>query len=422
MMNLSDLTIIIPTINRPSMLRRTLAYYVRSDISSKIILADSSNEESKNLNNDIMRDFSNKLEIEYFHVHQDTSVMKKISIATDMVDTEYVLTIGDDDYLLKSSLLSVMNELDKDRSIVAGYGHRVGIRAMSKKTVGLGWIDVFPFYDMSIENDLPLDRIRHLPVPSWQQYPYAICRSDVLKSANNIVSSCQAAQYVEFFQLAAILSYGKWKKFDCLFAVCNTDSPYYTLRSKKVYPIYWGYDSKGNIPTQISLPIWSQYIATLTDRVAELLTDNQLDRKDITIKLTRIYWAINNRYLEQHGLLSKFLFHDDQLIAKKLNMFLTKFNTYIYIFLLSDRNGGFNAWRTLFYGVLREVMTGRIFKCRFNESYNSNFLQLFAHIKRTGSLDYELINLLKVSSKHYSEFSMIFESWVDNPCPKIHHD
>ena len=101
-MNLSDLTIIIPTINRPSMLRRTLAYYVRSDISSKIILADSSNEESKNLNNDIMRDFSNKLEIEYFHVHQDTSVMKKISIATDMVDTEYVLTIGDDDYLLKS--------------------------------------------------------------------------------------------------------------------------------------------------------------------------------------------------------------------------------------------------------------------------------------------------------------------------------
>ena len=55
-----------------------------------------------------------------------------------------------------------------------------------------------------------------------------------------------------------------------------------------------------------------------------------------------------------------------------------------------------------------------------NKSANNNFRSLFVHLKRTESLDYELTNLLNTSSEYYTEFSNIFEIWVDNPCPKIH--
>ncbi len=421
-MDLSDLTIIIPTINRPSMLRRTLDYYVKSNISSKIILADSSNEESKKHNSDILYDFSKKLEIEYFHVSQDTSLMKKMSMAADKVNTPYVLEVGDDDFLLRSSLLYVMNELEKDKTIAAGYGHRLGISAISEPTSGMEWINVFPFYDMPIENTRPLDRIRHLTVPCWQQYPYSIYRKEVLQKAYQVVRPFKAAQYVELFQFAAVLSQGKWKKFDLLFAVCNTDSDYYRLRSKSSFPIYWGYKSKGNIATQISNPIWSKYISELTHRVSKLLAHSKSEQDDIAILLTRTYWAINNKYLEQHGLLSSHLFHDDEILKKKLNLILSKFNKIIYALILPDRNGGINAWYGMIYGLLKEVTSGRIIRNRVNRSIPNNFKKLLSNIKRTGSLDYELANLIESSSKHYDEFSIIFESWVSNPCPKAHSD
>ena len=67
-MKLSDLTIIIPTINRTSMLERTFSYYANSGITSKIILADSSNEKLMSKNKELVLNYSEKLEIEYFHI------------------------------------------------------------------------------------------------------------------------------------------------------------------------------------------------------------------------------------------------------------------------------------------------------------------------------------------------------------------
>ena len=315
-----------------------------------------------------------------------------------------------------------MNELEKDQTLVAGYGYRLGIRAMSKPTEGIKWVDVFPFYDMSIEDEKPWNRIRKLSVPSWQQYPYSIYRREVLKTSYRIVKSCKAAQYVEFFQFAAVLAQGKWKKFDCLFAVCNTDSDYYRLRDRASFPIYWGYKGKGNITTQMSNPVWSKYVSTLSHNVAKILSNSESEQGDIAAKLTRTYWAINNKYLEQHGLISDFLFHDDQLIARRINKVLSKFNKFIFVFLLPDRDGGINAWYRMAFALLKESLNGRIVANYMNKSVNNNFRSLFAHLKRTESLDYELTNLLDTSSEYYHEFSKIFEIWLDNPCPKIHTD
>jgi len=419
-MNLSDLTIIIPTINRPSMLGRTFDYYANIETTSKIILADSSNKELKLKNQELIKYYSEKLDIEYFHIPESSSLMTKMSMAADMVLTPYVIEVGDDDFLLKSSLLKVINELEKDQTLVAGYGHRLGIRAMSKPTEGMKWIDVLPFYDMSIEDEDPWDRIRKLPVPSWQQYPYSIYRREVLKLSYRTVRNCKAAQYVEFFRFAAVLAQGKWKKFDCLFAVCNTDSEYYRLRDRASFPIYWGYKSKGNITTQMANPVWSKYVAILTHNVAAILSGSKSEQDDISSKLTRIYWAINNKYLEQHGLISNFLFHDDEIISKKINKILSVFNTFIMAFILSDRNGGSNEFFKGSFALIREISSGRFFMTYANKNVNNNFKSLLVHLKRSGSLKYELSNLLDESSEYHHEFSIIFKIWTDNPCPKIH--
>ena len=172
----------------------------------------------------------------------------------------------------------------------------------------------------------------------------------------------------------------------------------------------------------MSNPVWSEYVSILSHNVAEILSNSESEQGDIAAKLTRTYWAINNKYLEQNGLISDFLFHDEQLIARRINKALSKFNKFTFIFLLPDRNGGVNAWYRMAFALLKESLNGRIVTNYMNNSVNNSFRSLFAHLKRTESLDYELTNLLDTSSEYYHEFSNIFEIWVDNPCPKIHTD
>jgi hypothetical protein len=154
--------------------------------------------------------------------------------------------------------------------------------------------------------------------------------------------------------------------------------------------------------------------------VAEILSNCESEQGDIAAKLTRTYWAINNKYLEQNGPISDFLFHDDQLIARRINKVLSKFNKFTLVFILPDRDGGVNAWYRMAFALLKESLNGRIVANYMNKSVNNNFRSLFAHLKRAETLDYELTNLLDTSSEYYHEFSNIFEIWVDNPCPKIH--
>jgi len=126
--------------------------------------------------------------------------------------------------------------------------------------------------------------------------------------------------------------------------------------------------------------------------------------------------------LQSNGLISNYLFHDDQLIARRINKVLSKFNKFTLAFLLPDRNGGVNAWYRMAFALLKESLNGRIVANYMNKSVDNNFRSLFAHLKRAETLDYELTNLLDTSSEYYHEFSNIFEIWVDNPCPKIHTD
>jgi len=195
-MSIDKLTIIIPTINRSTMLDRTLSYYMKAGIYSKIILADSSNKSLKAKNKNLVSKYSTHLDIEYFHVSEETDVGDKIFVACEMVKTPYVLMIGDDDFVLKSSASKIIRGLENDKELAAGYGQRLGIAALSQSTKGTRWMSLFPWYDMQIINKDPLDRIRHIPVPSWQQYPYAIFRTHVMKKAYQVTNGFKSTQYI----------------------------------------------------------------------------------------------------------------------------------------------------------------------------------------------------------------------------------
>jgi glycosyltransferase domain-containing protein len=413
-MNLDNLTIICPTYNRPYMLDRTLKYYSDNNFSCKILIADSSEIAAKNILMGILEKYSSILDIEYFHLPDNPDFAFKLFESANRVTSKYSIILPDDDLIIKSGLQAVISSLDKDSSISAAYGNRLSISAIAEPNESFEWIKCFPYYTVSIYHEKAIDRIRRLPVPSWWQFPYAVYRTEVLKASTNVIRDMKYTQFTEFFFYSAILSYGNWVKVDCLFALCNTDSEYYSLRDRDSFKHYWG---AGSIMAQLFQPFWSEHILKLSKRVAEILDQDKTMVEENSAKLRNIYFSINNKYLDENGL-SDHLYDENQYFSKKANKFRLNLLRFFWIFSLRDRNGGYEKWAQMFKGLFVEIFKGRFTKLLLLDFSFKGLKRLLVSLQRTGTLDYEIQLLLNNNSKFHSDFLKAFNAWVDNPCPK----
>ena len=414
-MNENDLTIICPTYNRPYMLDRALKYYADSQFSCKIIIADSSESGAQNILMGVLEKYSSLLNLEYFHIPDNPDFALKLYKASIKVSSKYSIILPDDDLVIKSGLLNVMSLLEKDSSVAAAYGNRLSIAAISEPNNKLSWIDSFPFYSVSINHEDVLSRIRRIPVPSWWQFPYAVYRTEALQASTYIIRDMKYTQFTEFFFNSAILSYGKWVKVECLFALCNSDSDYYSLRDRDSFKHYWG--EFGSIMAQISQPFWSEHILMLSERVAGILNKDKSKISEYSAQLRSIYFSINNKYLDANGL-SDHLYDDNQFISRKINILRLKLFNLFWTISLSDRNGGSDKWFLMLKGFLIEVLKGRFIKLLFLDFSWKRLRGLLISIQRTGGLDYEIQSLLDKKSKFNTDFLKAFNAWRENPCPK----
>ena len=413
--NLDDLTIICPTYNRPYILERSLKSYADNDFFCKIIIADSSESEAQKLVLEVLERYKSLLNLEYFHMPPPTDFGLKLYKASDRVSSEYCVIVPDDDLIIKSGLLASMKLLGKDPSVSAAYGNRLSIACISKPNDNLNWVKSFLYYYETIDQAEALNRMRRLPVPSFWNFPYAVCRSDELKISLHIIRDKKWTQFTEFFFYTAILSHGKLIKIDCLYALCSVDSNYYAYRDKDSFINYWG--KLGSIMAQISQEFWSEHILTLSQRVAKISIDDKSKEDEVSAKIRNIYFSINNKYLEHNGL-SQHLFDDNQFIAKKINLIRLRLSSIFWTFSLKDRSGGSKKSVRMFKGSLIEVLRGRFLKLLFLNFSWSRFKSLLVSISRAGSLDYEIQSLLNKKSKFHNDFIQVFDVWKKNPCPK----
>jgi len=168
----------------------------------------------------------------------------------------------------------------------------------------------------------------------------------------------------------------------------------------------------------MSQPFWSEYVIKLSKNVVDLLPKSDSD--DLAREIRDIYYAINNRYIEHHYIFSRSLFNSNQWLSLKINTFIVRLTRILYIFLLPDKNGGVSSYWVFFRGLLKETVTLRLFKNLYNQDKSNKIKNLLISIRRTGTLDYELVNLLSPSSAYYKEFSLIFKVWKSNPTPKVY--
>ncbi len=412
------LTIVIPTKNRPKLLGRSLSYYEKINMPTELIIADSSDNLQAQETKKLCNIFSSKLNINYFHVSPDTEPSLKTFMAVDMVNTPYVLWVGDDDFLLASTIKDILSKMEGDKSIAGAFGNRVAITQVSQQKKGNKWIKSYPNYSgISITNYEPLDRIKRLPIPNWQQYQNSIFRTHVFRRASEIVSNLDHTQYSEFFLSSMILAHGSWIKYNQLFAVCHQESKFCKFKDRYLFPHYIG--GKGSVLSGVSQTKWSQTVSLLCDIVGEEIGKiHSQNEKDISGTIRKIYYSKLIYYLEYNNNLSNNLIDSNSNILRTVNNIFRKLGKLYWILVLYNKSGGVNEYFKFTFGLVKEVMKGRIIKMLFKSETNVSIKSLLTSIKRVGSLDYESDSLLSNSSKYNKEYRIIFDIWKKNPCPQ----
>jgi len=170
---ITDLTLIIPTKNRPEFIFKILDYYKKNAFTGKIIIADSSSNKNYNVTRKIIRSF--KLDISlYNHSGYTWQAIKKIS---SRINTEFCIYTGDDDFLVISTVLKVLEKLKKNHSFSGFCGESLIYSTKLNKNL----IQNLSNYKQKKYDQVKLDNRISSLINDYSVPHFSIMRSEIFK-------------------------------------------------------------------------------------------------------------------------------------------------------------------------------------------------------------------------------------------------
>ena len=115
-----DVTIIVPTKNRPNFLYRLLNYYAIADFKGSILIGDASNDNFLRENAQIISDFHSKISVKHFV--KNIGVNRTIEMLAEKIETTYCLYCSDDDFVVPNGIARSLIFLKKNPEYSAVHG------------------------------------------------------------------------------------------------------------------------------------------------------------------------------------------------------------------------------------------------------------------------------------------------------------
>lgn len=160
---LKKLTVVIPTYNRNYYLSRCLWYHSHFPF-GEIIVADSSPEEKKEVNREIVRKIAEErgANIRYLEYPPETEryggdIVRKWGDAVQHVETEYSQTCTDKEFLIPMTLCKCIAFLEEHADYDMAAGPRYDVRASKSRTID--FFEAHPGRSLSIDHSDPLARL-----------------------------------------------------------------------------------------------------------------------------------------------------------------------------------------------------------------------------------------------------------------------
>ncbi len=205
---MEDLTIIIPTKERHHFLSRTLEYLEEKNCPYKIIIAD-------NAESGLEYQQNWKLDIDYRPFGNEVGFANKIVAAIEAAQSQYVLMLGDDDYVNLELLPNLISYLNDNKECVAIDGTEIRVKVGPDNTV----TNIF-HSQSSLNGDSPLGRVGAHCRSYWPTF-YALHRREAVLNSFKFMTDVAELGYLfqEIGGSILTVAQGKYVNVDDLYMV-----------------------------------------------------------------------------------------------------------------------------------------------------------------------------------------------------------
>ena len=154
-----NISILIPTKDRPDFILRLLKYYASSNFKGLIFIGDSSSSDLFETNKLNIKRYKKYLSIEHYH-DPEAGMFEMSSYLCSAVKTDYSVIVNDDDVVLTKSLYACVDFLSKNKDYSAAHGKAIQIGMEGGKCKAFSKITMIKRYSLqTIKKDTPLERV-----------------------------------------------------------------------------------------------------------------------------------------------------------------------------------------------------------------------------------------------------------------------
>lgn len=227
-----DCTVIIITYNRPEHLRRILGYYNEYGGELNIVIADSSTDEIRRINYEVVESFHNPFFKHLNKFNSSINPMAKIHYSLKQVYTEYCVVCADDDFISVPGIIEAVEFLQYNIEFATVCGTYAIFKVNNKGT---------PYYKLyggeSNTYSTAQSRLYSVATNNNGNF-YAVRRTSIMrllfgeahKITDDVVISGAlrvnpSGFFVEYIVTWLSVIYGKTKCLDSLFCVREVETP-----------------------------------------------------------------------------------------------------------------------------------------------------------------------------------------------------
>lgn len=219
---LPDITIIVPTYQRPDHIKKKMLHFSSIDCSIPIEVWDTSDSSVIKKNKETIKKYKEKLSLSYFSLPQSYSFISKIYKAVRETKTQYVIIHPDDDFLNIHSVIKCVEFLEKKKDYVFATGVTLGYRRENEERGD--------FLTLYIKNDIISDsdvftRIHHCRSTNRGKIPFQnVWRQDIFLKVLEPIASTPYVKYSEYMINFLAAAAGRGALLDCLHEIRIPDA------------------------------------------------------------------------------------------------------------------------------------------------------------------------------------------------------
>jgi len=227
-----DVSIIIPTMNRPKLLLRLICYYSVLEFQGKILIGDSSSTEIFQETAIALENYKDCLDICHRHL-PGRSVAAAVMDMNENLRTSFVCLAPDDDFIVPRTIAKCMQFLDGHSDYIAAHGMGVVISSPSGDA---GTIDDAGYYPQTTMDDVSAStrlcsHLRNYSVNLFSVHRSEIwCKMFIGTPTPSERPQCTDTSFAdELLSCCLSVVYGKIKQIDGLYLVRQVHENRYIL-------------------------------------------------------------------------------------------------------------------------------------------------------------------------------------------------